>query len=180
MSVQRNGHLFIEERNTTELIHQFGSPLFFLSENQIRRNIRRFQEAFQNGWSNGLVKVMPAVKANWISAVQRIIADEGCGCDVYSPGELDVVLNSGFDPQFISVNGLPKDEAHIYRSITEGVRITIDSVEEVDLIEKAANELNRMVKVRLRLKPTISGFINHSDFRVDFTMCCRGKWGPCT
>jgi len=159
-----NGHLFIEECDTTDLIKQFGSPLFVLSENQIRRNIRRFQEAFQNGWPEGPVKVMPAAKANWISAVQRIIADEGCGCDVYSPGELDVVIKAGFDPQFISVNGLPKDEAHIYRCIKEGVRITIDSAEEVDLIEKAANELNRVVKVRLRLKPVISGFIKHSDF----------------
>jgi diaminopimelate decarboxylase len=73
-------------------------------------------------------------------------------------------LNAGFDPQFISVNGVPKGEDHIYRSILEGVRITIDSFEEVDIIEKAASELKRTAKVRLRLKPTISGFIDHSDF----------------
>ena len=160
----RNGHLFIEECDTVDLIQQFGSPLFVLSENQIRRNVRRFQEAFQRGWPDGPLKVLPAAKANWISAVQRILADEGCGCDIYSPGELTVALNAGFDPQFISVNGVPKDEAHIYRSIQEGVRITIDSLEEVDVIEKAADELNRVAKVRLRLKPATTGFIDHSDF----------------
>ena len=80
----RNRHLFVEECNTLDLVKKFGSPLFILSENQIRRNIRRFQKAFQQGWPDGPVKVLPAAKANWISAVQRIIADEGCGCDIYS------------------------------------------------------------------------------------------------
>ena len=73
----RNGHLFVEEWDTLDLIRQFGSPLFVLSEDQIRRNVRRFQKAFQDGWPDGPVKVLPAAKANWISAVQRILADEG-------------------------------------------------------------------------------------------------------
>jgi len=162
-----DGHLFIEGCDTLDLLRRFGSPLFVLSENQIRRNVRRFQEAFQTGWSRGPVKVLPAAKANWIPAVQRILVDEDCGCDVYSPGELTVALDAGFDPCCISVNGVPKDEDHIYRSVSEGVRITIDSVEEVDVIERAANELGRVANVRLRLKPPLSGFVNHSDFSAE-------------
>jgi diaminopimelate decarboxylase len=163
----RDGRLFVEGCNTLDLLREFGSPLFVLSENQIRRNVRRFQEAFQAGWTCGPVKVLPAAKANWIPAVQRILAQEGCGCDVYSPGELSVALDAGFDPRFISVNGVPKDEEHIYRSVREGVRITIDSVEELDVIERAANALGRVAKVRLRLKPPLSGFVNHSDFSAE-------------
>jgi diaminopimelate decarboxylase len=37
-------------------------------------------------------------------------------------------------------------------------------MEEVDFIEKAANETGRVAKVRLRLKPAVSDFIDHSDF----------------
>jgi diaminopimelate decarboxylase len=160
----RDGHLYVEECDAVDLVARFGSPLFVLSENQIRRNARRFQKAFQDGWPDGPVRVLPAAKANWILAVQRILADEGCGCDIYSPGELTVALNAGFDPQLISVNGVPKDADHVYRSVREGVRITIDSVEEVDLIAQAATDLDRVARVRLRLKPAISGFIEHSDF----------------
>lgn len=164
---KRNGHLFIEECNSLDLIQQFGSPLFVMSEDQIRRNVRRFQASFQKGWPDGPVKVLPAAKANWLPAVQRILASEGCGCDIYSSGELTVALEAGCEPQFISVNGVPKDEAHIYRSIREGVRITIDSVEEVDVIQKAATELNRVASVRLRLKPVLSGFVNHTEFLAE-------------
>ncbi len=161
---RRNGHLFIEDCDTIDLIKQFGSPIFVYSENQIRRNVRRFEAAFSRGWPDGPLKVLPAAKANWIPAIQRILADEGCGCDIYSPGELTVALDAGFDPELISVNGVPKDEDHILTSIQEGARITIDSVEEVDVIERGARKLNRVAKVRLRLKPAISGFIDHSDF----------------
>jgi diaminopimelate decarboxylase len=163
----RDGHLFIEECDTLQLVERYGSPLFVLSENQIRRNVRRFQDAFQHGWPDGRVKILPAAKANWIPAVQRILAQEGCGCDIYSPGELTVALNAGFEPQWISVNGVPKDKDHIYRSVREGVRITIDSVEELEAIEQAANELDLVAKVRLRLKPALSGFVDHSDFAAE-------------
>jgi diaminopimelate decarboxylase len=163
----QNGHLFIEQCDSVELVREFGSPIFVYSEDQIRRNVRRFQKAFQVGWPDGPVKVMPAAKANWISAIQRILADEGCGCDIYSSGELTVALDAGFDPQFISVNGLPKDEDHIYRSIAAGARITIDSLEEVEVIERAAHDLNIVAKVRLRLKPVLSGFLDHSDFMAE-------------
>lgn len=160
----RDAHLFIEACDTVDLVQRFGSPLFVLSEDQIRRNVRRFQRAFSQGWPDGPVKVLPAAKANWIWAVQRILAEEGCGCDIYSPGELEVALGVGFDPEFISVNGVPKDEDHIYRCVRSGVRITIDSVEEVEVIERAANDLDRTAKVRLRLKPAVAGFVDHTDF----------------
>jgi len=160
----RESHLFIEECDTVALVKQHGSPIFVLSEDQLRRNARRFQESFQSGWPDGPVKVLPAAKANWIPAAQRILADEGCGCDIYSPGELSIALDAGFDPKLISVNGVPKDKDHIYRCVREGVRITIDSIEEVDFIEEAASQLSGTVKVRLRLKPAVSDFIDHTDF----------------
>jgi diaminopimelate decarboxylase len=160
----RDGHLFVEELDAVDLVQRFGSPLFVMSEDQIRRNVRAFQTAFQKGWPHGPVKVLPAAKANWLPAVLRILADEGCGCDIYSPGELFVALEAGFEPHLISVNGVPKDRDHIFRGVREGVRITIDSVEEVDVIEQAAEELGQVAKVRLRLKPAISGFIRHTDF----------------
>ena len=163
----RDGRLFVEAYDTTELVERFGSPLFVLSEDQIRRNVRRFQKAFQSGWPDGPVMVLPAAKANWITAVQRILAGEGSGCDIYSSGELTIALEAGFDPSTISANGVPKDETHIKRCLKAGVRITIDSLEEVDVIERTAAETGFRASVRLRLKPVLSGFIDHSDFAAE-------------
>jgi len=46
----RNGHLFIEACDTVAIAKEFGSPLFVVSEAQLRSNIRRFQTAFEKGW----------------------------------------------------------------------------------------------------------------------------------
>ncbi len=160
----RNGHLFIEECDTVNLVKEYGSPIFVVSEDQLRRNIRRYKQSFEAGWSDGPVKVMPAAKASWSHAIQKIIAEEGCGCDIYSPGELAVALESGFDPQYISVNGVPKDDDHIENAIIKGARITLDGIEEIDVVERIANKLNKTAMVRLRLRPTISGFRKFSHF----------------
>jgi diaminopimelate decarboxylase len=163
----RDGVLFIEEMASTELIEHFGSPLFVFSEDQIRRNVRRFRDAFDKGWTAGPVKVMPAAKANWILAIQRILADEDCGADIYSAGELDVALRAGVDPKFISVNGVPKDKAHIRRTLEVGARLTIDSLRDVDFLEELAPTLSRTASVRLRIRPAISEFVKKSDFSPD-------------
>ncbi len=163
----RDGVLFIEDMPSAELIERFGSPLFVFSEDQIRRNVRRFQNAFERGWTAGPVKVMPAAKANWLFAVQRVLADEGCGADIYSPGELDVVLRAGVDPAFISVNGVPKSKAHIERTLEVGARLTIDSLRDVELLEELAPTLSKPAHVRLRIRPAISEFVKKSDFAPD-------------
>lgn len=163
----RDGVLFIEEMSSTELVDRFGSPLFVFSEDQIRRNVRRFRSAFEKGWTVGPVKVMPAAKANWVFAIQRVLADEDCGADIYSAGELDVALRAGVDPQFISVNGVPKEKEHIRRTVEVGARLTIDSLRDVDFLEEIAPSLSKKASVRLRIRPAISGFVKKSDFSPD-------------
>ncbi len=159
-----NGTLHVEGLSATELVARFGSPLFVVSEDQVRRNVRRFQRAFGEGWTPGPVKILPALKANWNLAVQRVLAEEGCGADIYSAGELEIALRAGMDPQFISVNGVPKDKEHIRSALEAGARLTIDSLEDVRFLEEVAPGLSRRAYVRLRLRPAISTFRGTSDF----------------
>ena len=158
----RHGRLFVEDIAASDLVARFGSPLFVFSEAQLRGNVRRFRAAFERGW-DGPVKVMPAVKANWTLAVQRILADEGCGADVYSAGELDVALRAGMEPRFISVNGVPKSADHIERTLRAGARLTIDSLRDVEVLEQLAPTLPDPARVRLRLCPALSGFVRRSE-----------------
>ncbi len=158
------GVLHIEGLSVPELLERFGSPLFVVSEDQVRRNVRRFQRAFSAGWKVGKVEVLPAVKANWNLAVQHVLAQEGCGADVYSEGELEIALRAGVPAERISVNGVPKTAAHVCRTLEVGARLTIDSLEDVRLLAELAPSLEKQAKVRLRLRPAISGFVRASDF----------------
>jgi len=164
---ERQGVLFIEDVPAPQLVGQFGSPLFVTSEDQIRRNVRRYASAFGTAWSRRGVRVLPAAKANWSLAVQRVLADEGCGADVYSEGELDVVLRAGVPASMISASGVPKSPAHVRRTLASGARLTVDSLEDVRCLEACAPDLRATASVRLRLRPAVSRFVHRSDFAHD-------------
>jgi diaminopimelate decarboxylase len=160
----RDGHLFIDDLDTNELAERFGTPLFVLSETQLRMNVRRFRTAFEAHWPDGPVDVLPAFKSNTTLASRQVLTDEGCGADIYSPEELEGVLRTPVERSLVSVNGGGKDRAHLVRCVREGVRITVEDVHEVDLIQEVAAELGMTARIRLRVKPTVPKLWRRTDF----------------
>lgn len=152
----RDGELFVEQCRAQDLAERFGTPLHVVSENQLRRNVRRFQAAFGDRWP-GPVAILPSIKANPALALRWVLNDEGAGCDVFGPGELEAALRCETDPDLISLNGPMKDEALLERAITAGVRITLDSVAELERAGTVARRLDTPALVRLRHRPDLVG-----------------------
>jgi diaminopimelate decarboxylase len=163
----RDGHLFVEGRDAVELAETFGTPLYVMSENQLRRNARRVVDAFTARWSEGEVRVLPSIKANFTLAVRAVLTAEGLGCDTFGPGELEAALRTGVDPARISVNGTAKSEPLLERAIGVGARITLDSVREIDLVREVARRLRRRAAVRFRLRPDYTELERPSEFVDD-------------
>lgn len=160
----RDGRLFVEDMAASGLVEQFGSPIFVYSEAQLRRNVQRIRAAFAAGWPDGPVDVLPAFKANPMLATRRILTQEGAGADIYSAQELDGVLRAGVDPNLVSVNGGGKPREHLHRCVAAGVRITVEDVHEVDLIQEVAEELGVTAKIRFRVKPAVPNLWRRTDF----------------
>jgi diaminopimelate decarboxylase len=163
----RDGHLFVEGRDAVELAETFGTPLYVMSENQLRRNARRIVDAFASRWPEGEVRVLPSIKANFTLAVRAVLTSEGLGCDTFGPGELEAALRTGVDPARISVNGTAKSEPLLERAIDVGARITLDSVREIDLVRDVARRLGRRATVRFRLRPDYTELERPSEFVED-------------
>lgn len=161
---ERENRLFVEDRAASDLVEEFGSPLFVFSEAQLRANLRRFLAAFSAAWPEGPVDVLPAFKANTLLELRRIASEEGAGADIYSPEELDGVLRTGVDPDRVSVNGGGKSREHLHHCVAAGVRITVEDVDEIDLIQQVAAELGTVAKVRLRMKPAYPALWRPTDF----------------
>lgn len=160
----REGRLFLEECDVTGLADRFGSPLFVVSESHLRHNLRRYKAAFEACWPEGQVRIMPAIKASPILAIRRVLSDEGCGCDVFGPGELEGALRGGVEPCDISVNGSVKDRYIISRAIELGARIVLDSPKELELCAEEAARQNRQARVMFRIKPFMAELEEKSDF----------------
>jgi diaminopimelate decarboxylase len=160
----REGELFIEDLRATELVERFGSPIFVFSETQLRRNVQRIRRAFEAGWRDGPVDILPAFKANTMLATRHVLSQEGAGADIYSPEELAGVLSTGVDPERVSVNGGGKPREHLRACVEAGVRITVEDLHEIDLIQEVAAELGTVAKVRFRVKSIAPNLWRRTDF----------------
>jgi diaminopimelate decarboxylase len=166
----RDGRLWMEECDTVELARRFGTPVYAVSEDQLRRSARRIGAAFAASWPEGEVALLPSLKANLSLALRRILNSEGLGCDTFGPGELHAALASGIDPGLVSVNGSVKDAALVTRAVEAGARLTLDSAAELDLVAAAAQATRRTARIRLRLRPDYNGLDMPSDFDPSVTI----------
>lgn len=172
----RGERLFIEDCDTVELVEKFGSPLFVMSEHQLRSNFRRYQKAFGQHWPEGPVDILPANKANWNTGVMAVLSQEGAGFDTYSEGELHSALQCQVNPERISVNGGGKSDAMLRRCIEAGVRITVEDLDEPARINAIAKSLNTVARIRFRVKPDFPNLWKKDHFlaeSVSIDMCLQ-------
>ena len=87
LAVNQNGNLTIGGVDTVELAKNYGTPLYVMDEQMIRKNLRRFHESMQKFY-DGKGLVCYASKAFSCMEMCRIVASEGDGLDVVSVGEL--------------------------------------------------------------------------------------------
>ena len=59
----RAGELWIEECRVLDLARRYGTPLYVMSEDQLRRNARRIATDFSTRWP-GEFLLLPSIKAN--------------------------------------------------------------------------------------------------------------------
>jgi diaminopimelate decarboxylase len=164
----RDGALYIEGCAAEALAERFGTPLYVMSEDQLRRNARRFQATFASRWPGEFV-LLPSIKANSSLALRRILTEEGTGCDVFGEAELEAALRTGTAPDAISLNGAMKGGALLERAISSGARITLDSRAELERTAAVARRLDHRAHVRLRFRPDLIGQDEPSEMSPDGT-----------
>jgi diaminopimelate decarboxylase len=159
-----DGRLRIEGCDAAGLAERFGTPLSVVSEDQLRRNARRFQAALSAAWPEGETRVLPSIKANYTLALRCALTQEGLGCDVFGPAELHAAVAGGVPPKLISVNGTGKTRELLERAVGLGARVTLDSVREIELVRAVARDLGVQAHVRFRMRPRYVELRERSDF----------------
>lgn len=96
-------------------------------------------EAFEHLTSAfvGKTEVLHAVacKAVPLRPLLRYYAEAGAGCEVASPGELELALVAGFAPETIVFDSPAKSRTELTRAVELGVSMNIDSFEELERLD---------------------------------------------
>src|SRR3954451_925765 len=136
----RDGRLSIGGCDAAELVRRFGTPLYVVSEDDLRSRAREFTAAMPG-------EVVFASKAFPCTAVLRVFHEEGLSVDVASGGELALARKAGFAGERILFHGNAKSEAELRAATDVGARIVLDNFDELDRLAAIAAPADVLVRV---------------------------------
>jgi diaminopimelate decarboxylase len=148
-----DGHLHIGRHDTVSLAARFGTPLYVTDEDRVRARYREVHAALSSRYDR--VRVLYAAKANGNPAILRALADEGSGADVFSAGELTLALWAGMDPDRLLFNGSSKSPADLALAVEKGVRVSVDSLDELHSLDRIAGEAGETAEIAFRVNPAL-------------------------
>lgn len=155
LTVGENGHLSIGGVDTVLLAEKYGTPLYVMDENLIRKNCRDFYESIEKFYGgNGLVCY--ASKAFACREMYRVVESEGCGADVVSEGEIYTAIKSGVSPDKLVFHGNNKTDSELKMALDNNIgRIVVDNIYELKKLDMLAAEQNKTANIMLRIKPGV-------------------------
>lgn len=165
LNVNEKGHLEIGGCDTIDLAEKYGTPLYVVDENEIRKNCRAFVKSIEDNY-NGHGTVAYASKAFSCMEMYRICKQENMSIDTVSAGEIYTALKAGFPAERIYFHGNNKTLNEIEFALDNNIgRIVVDNLTELEKIEKAAEKRNITAKIMFRIKPGIDAH-THSFIRT--------------
>jgi len=149
-----SGELVVAGVTATELVEQFGTPVYVVDEADARSRAREIRESFDAAFAavGSAAKVYYAGKAFLSIQVARWMLDAGLNIDICSGGELAVALAAGAEGSRLGFHGNNKSLDEIDRAVSVGIgAIVIDSVIEIARVADAARRHGVVQPVRLRI-----------------------------
>ncbi len=160
MRINEKGHLEIGGCDSVELARSFGTPLYVMDEELIRKNCRDYTETFRRLYPNS--QVAYSGKAFLTTAMCRLVDEEDMALDVVSGGEIYTALQADYPPQKMIFHGNNKSAPDLEMALVNGVgRIVVDSFYELEMIESIAAKVGRTAHIYLRVKPGIEAHTHH-------------------
>ncbi|MEA4912522.1 MAG: diaminopimelate decarboxylase [Oscillospiraceae bacterium] len=173
LSVLENGHLAMDGVDTVALAQRFGTPVYCLSDAEIRRACRTFTEALR-GQFGANAAVLYASKALCCKEVLRIVQSEGMGLDVVSGGELYTAKSVGFPADRIYFHGNNKTAGELADALEYGVgTVVADNLFELETLAKLCEAKGIRQDVLLRIKPGVEAHTH----KFILTGCIDSKFG---
>jgi diaminopimelate decarboxylase len=154
--VNERGRLELSGCDAVELAREYGTPVYVVAEDDLRRRARAFVEALSARHAD--FDVLFASKAFPCTGVYRLLAQEGLSCDVASGGELALARAAGIDPARIYLHGNAKSIAELHEALQAGVgHVVIDSFDELARLAQIAAERALAQDVLIRVTPGVAG-----------------------
>ncbi|MBE6904468.1 MAG: diaminopimelate decarboxylase [Ruminococcaceae bacterium] len=155
LGINESGNLTIGKSDAVELARKYGTPLYVMDEELIRKKCREYKNAMDKYYGgNGMI--LYASKAFCCKYMYNILNSEGLGADVVSGGELYTALKAGFPAKKLYFHGNNKTEQELESAVLADIgRIVVDNLSELELLNSVCERHNKKAKILFRIKPGI-------------------------
>ncbi|MFH8349460.1 diaminopimelate decarboxylase [Streptomyces sp. NPDC018045] len=124
----------------------------------IRRSAAELRAAFEEFTAPGTPVLHAfAVKAAALVPVLRLLAREGLGCEVASPGELALARAAGVPPARTVLDSPAKTHAELREALALGIAVNADSFGELDRLDALTAAAPTGSPLGLRVNPQLGG-----------------------
>ncbi len=141
--------VFEEVEDVENLLKEYGSPLFLLSEKILREKYREFKKAFTEEGIETIIGY--SYKTNYLPAVCSILQEEGAYAEVVADMEYKLARSLNIPGSKIIFNGCYKTKPELSKAVSEGALINIDNFEELELLDEVAGELGKKARAGIRI-----------------------------
>jgi diaminopimelate decarboxylase len=145
----REGVLDVEGHLLTDLVAEYGSPLYVYSAARMRDRLQQLRMAL-----GARFDVFFSVKANPNPAILKLFVAEGAGLEIASAAEYIRARKAGAEPQRILFAGPGKTYEELDFVIENGIgEIHIESFEEIDRLAELTQKHGVTLNVSVRVNP---------------------------
>ena len=139
----------IDGVSVKSMIEKYGSPVFVISEQTIRRTYQNSVKAFKTRYPK--VQFAWSYKTNYINAVCNIFHQEGSWAEVVSGFEYMKALGNGVPGNKIIFNGPEKTNEEILLAIENDSLIHIDHFDELYQLMELCDQTSKKPRVAIRV-----------------------------
>ncbi|MCD6598293.1 MAG: hypothetical protein J7L04_11425 [Bacteroidales bacterium] len=139
----------IDNNLVKDLLNEFGSPLFVISEKTMRKTYQKAKRSFSTRYPK--VQFSWSYKTNYLDAVCRVFHQEGSWAEVVSGFEYDKAIRNGVSGDHIIFNGPDKSMEDLEKAVLNSSLIHIDHFDELYNLIELADKLDKVPKVAIRV-----------------------------
>jgi diaminopimelate decarboxylase len=139
----------IDNNRVADLIKEFGSPLYVVSEKTIRNTYQSVLRAFTTRYPK--VQMAWSYKTNYLNAVCNVYHQEGSWAEVVSGFEYQKAIANGVPGNNIIFNGPDKSDEDLTIAVENGSYIHIDHFDELHSLIAITEKLQKNAKVAIRV-----------------------------
>jgi diaminopimelate decarboxylase len=148
----KNGTLHCQGVSVADIANQVGTPVYIYSAETLLHHYRTLRDAYRRLD----LTICYSVKGLSNIHILKLLAEEGCGFDIVSGGELARVQAAGGDVSRVVFAGVAKTDDEIHQALEAGIGMfNVESEQELENLSAIAAELGKATHAALRVNPDV-------------------------